>query len=322
MRARSLVLVALLSGCAPGIYVDGRVFESRDAQIEGEVEEQGRLEGAHITLLGAFGEAVVQPASTTARPIISETLSAGRFALRSPRSQVIYLTVDNTPNNPLDPLVSFSGVAGDTAMEVPVLNPNGTAPTLYNFSADELAAVEEKFAGCPNVGTGGVIVGTIEFFQFEQIGGPEPIPDPDERTWQQKVKDAVQADPPYELIFDDGFLSPPLRSGRVTLDPLTEGASVPVTCYLDGTTVIFDEPCDETTLADGELCPDPVASAGTTREYAAFGVDVGLYTLSVEFEVQEADVFSQAFYEVWMPEGPNRGVVPRFPLWVEFPTDI
>jgi hypothetical protein len=73
-------------------------------------------------------------------------------------------------------------------------------------------------------------------------------------------------------------------------------------CYLDDEGVAF--------------APDSTRTGGTGR-FAVFGVPSGLHTLEVGFDMPDGSTYT-TLWTMWMPDGPG-AVVPRFPVYVEFP---
>lgn len=71
-------------------------------------------------------------------------------------------------------------------------------------------------------------------------------------------------------------------------------------------------------LADdgASWAPDSDRTGGTGR-FAVFGVPPGLHTLEVGFDLPGGDSYT-SLWTVWMPDAPG-AVVPRFPVYVEFP---
>ena len=67
---------------------------------------------------------------------------------------------------------------------------------------------------------------------------------------------------------------------------------------------------------DGALYDPEVDTTGNAGFFAVFGLPSGFVTLTVGYTiVEDEDILT--YTQVWVPE--DNGVVPRFPMWVEFP---
>ena len=66
-------------------------------------------------------------------------------------------------------------------------------------------------------------------------------------------------------------------------------------------------------MNEGDAWNPDAFNSGETGQFAIFGLDEGLYVLTVGYTMLGAEVY-QISWEMLVP---HDGVVPRFPIWVE-----
>ncbi len=257
----------------------------------GDIEVSGTVLDGRDRDAAPLADAVVEILDDEAGVHASTTtLADGTFQLPSPRSQTLYMSIES----PDGTLTSFSGVAGTQSFDVPkylldacddliLVEGGAPVPSLYATPADEVDAIRQKYAGCPGAdSSGGVIEGWVRYFLFAH----------DENQERIEGQNACFLD-------EDSFVPPVVRNPVVAAEPLDGGDALSA-CYLD---------------PEGSAYDPTATDAGASQQFAIFGVPEGRYTVVVTFNITDT-AFTQGFYNVWVPAD---GVVPRHPLWVEFP---
>ncbi len=147
MRVSLVILLVFVTACGPSeIVVKGKVFASHDAseplpqaQVSIRDEDGGKYDNVRANANGKF-EALAPEGE-----YINAEITGDGFELTS--------------------FTGLSGVADVFRVEDGML---------YGFSSDERADWEERFAGCPDMGSGGMVVGEIRMLELSN-GGEHPL---------------------------------------------------------------------------------------------------------------------------------------------------
>jgi len=214
------------------------------------------------------------------------TDGTGMFVLDAPKSvATIFATVDSD----LGPTTSFRGVSGLDSFAVPeaLAFDDGVSTT------DDRILLE----GQPVPSFYAVSHAEVDALRVQYAGCPGA----------SEAGGVVAGTVRYFLFGNDGtgrpdpdFTPPAVRHAHVEVESLVADSQVTTACYLD---------------ADGQLYDPEASDAGDAQAFAIFGLQSGLHVLNVEFDVTDS-TFTTASYDLWVPAD---GLVPRFPLWVEFP---